>query len=434
LLVARADLPPAETVPAAPGPSPSVEIADRLVALVGDEIVLLSEVDEELYLAGARGEVQLDDEEALRNKRAEILNELVEAKVLLEEARRQGIRVERDETDRAVESSIADVRQRFDTEEAFLAQLREEGLTLEHLRASQRVKVEEQLLVRQLVDRSVRSQVTVEEKEVHEYWEQHQAEIPRVPAGLALSRIVIAFDRSGVVDSAAVRRAEIVKGRLDAGEDFVTLARVFSEGPGAAEGGEIGWLGREDLGGDVAKALEGLEAGSTTGVIVSPRGAQILRVEASDPERGLRLRQSVVLRDESAARASARAKAESIVARLKAGEDFAAVATAESDDRASAERGGKLGLVALEALESQYRTALEATETGGISEIVEDDVGLSIFRVDSREGERDATFDDVRERIEEIVRARKGKDLYDELLAAAREKTYVEMRLDAPQG
>jgi peptidyl-prolyl cis-trans isomerase SurA len=413
--------------------APPSEVVDRIVAVVGDEVVLLSEVDEELYLANARGDLTLDDEAAIQRERAAVLDELVEAKILLEEARRQAIRVERAEIDRAVEASIADVRRRFASEDAFLAQLRDEGLSLDHLRSSQRAKVEEQLMVRQLVDRSVRSRVNVEDAEVREYWEQHQAEIPRVPAGLSLSRIVVRFDESGAVDSAAVRRAEIVKGRLEAGEDFATLARVFSEGPGADQGGEIGWLKREDLDPDVAAAVAELGAGETSEVIVTSRGAQILRVDEVDSEKGLRLRQIVFLRDEEAARASARARAESILARLRSGEDFATLAQAESDDQASSARGGKLGLVALEALEPAYRTALEATETGGVSEIVEDTHGLSIFRIDAREGERDATFEDVRERIEEIVRARKGKELYDELLAAAREKTYVETRLDAPE-
>ncbi len=426
---------PAEPAPITASLEPgSTEVVDRIVAVVGDEVVLLSEVDEELYLAGVRGEVKLDDETQLARERAAILDELVEGKILLEEARRQGIRVERTDVDRAVEASIADVRRRFDSEEAFLAQLREEGLSLDQLRSSQRAKVEEQLMVRQLVDRSVRSKVTVADQEVREYWEQHKTEIPRVPAGLSLSRIAIRFDESGAVDSAAVRRAEIVKGRLDKGEDFATLARVFSEGSGAEQGGEIGWLKREDLDPAIAEAVAELKAGQTTGVVVTGRGAQILKVEETDPAKGVRLRQIVFLRDEQAARASARARAEAILAKLRAGEDFATIAKAESDDKASAARGGKLGLVALEALEPAYRTALEATETGAISEIVEDTQALSIFRVDAREGERDATFDDVRERLEEMVRARKGKELYDQLLATAREKTYVETRLDAPQG
>jgi hypothetical protein len=89
-------------------------------------------------------------------------------------------------------------------------------------------------MVRQLVDRTVRSKVNVDDFEVRAYWDAHHAHIPRVPARLDLSRILVTVQPSEAVDSAAVRRAEIVAGRLAAGEDFATLAKVFSEGPGAS--------------------------------------------------------------------------------------------------------------------------------------------------------------------------------------------------------
>jgi len=411
-----------------------VDIVDRVVALVGDEIVLLSEVDEEVYLAGLRGEISLRDEDAVAGKRREILDGLVEAKVLYEEARRQGIRVDRQDVDRALEATLDDVRRRFPSEEAFLAQLAEEGVALETLRTGQRAKIEEQLMVRQLVDRAVRSRVEVEEREVRSYWDEHRSEVPRVPTRLDLRRIFLAFDAPGEVDSAAVRRARIVRGRLAAGEDFATLARVLSEGPAAPQDGDIGWFRPEDLDPAIASALEGLGPGGLTDVVVSGRGAQILRVEKVDPERGLSLRQIIFLRDRDAARARARARAEAVLTRLRAGEPFAEVAKEASDDAATAERGGQVGMVPLEALEDAYRSALERAAPGEIVGPVEDEAGLSILLVESREGERDATFEDVRDRIEEMVRARKGRELYEELLASARGKTYVETRLEETGG
>lgn len=420
---------PAPGAADAPPAAPATEVVDRVAAIVGDEIVLLSEVDEEVYLAGLRGEISLRDPAAIETRRREVLDELVEAKILYAEARRQGIRVERSEIDRALDATLEDVRRRFPSEEAFEAQLAEEGVTVDQLRASQRAKIEEQLMVRQLVERTVRGRVSVDEREIRAYFDEHRAEIPRLPARLELRRIFVAIDVPGEVDSAAVRRAEIVQDRIEAGEDFATLARVFSEGPGAAEGGDVGWLQPADLEPAVARALFEVEPGENSGVIVSERGAQIVRVEETDPQRGLRLRQIVFLRDRAAARARAKARTESILARLRDGEDFAAVAEAESDDKTSAARGGHVGLVALESLEDEYRSVLETAEPGTIPEPVEDEDGFSIFRVEAREGERDATFEDVHDRIEEILQARQARDLYDAMLASAREQTYVEIRL-----
>lgn len=417
-----------------PGPAADAEVVDRVAAVVGDQIVLLSEVEEEVYLASLRGEISLADESAVRERRRQVLDQLVESKILLEEARRQGLRVEREEVDRALEETIDDVRKRFPDEDAFLAQLREEGVTLDQLKNSQRGKLEEQLTVRQLVDRQVRGKVDVDEREIRAYWDEKRGEIPNVPARLDLSRILVAVLTPGDVDSASARRAGIVKARLDAGESFATLARAFSEGPSAADGGGIGWVQPADLDPAVAEALRGLSPGAFTDVVVSPRGAQILRLEETDPRKGLRLSQIVFRRDEKALRAAARARAEALVARLSAGEDFAELAKTVSDDEATAPRGGHVGVVPLDSLDDVYRSALDRVEPGKLAELIEDAEGFSIVRVNAREGERDATFEDVHDRLAEVLRAREGRDLYDELVASARERTYVEIRLEDAAG
>jgi parvulin-like peptidyl-prolyl isomerase len=146
------------------------------------------------------------------------------------------------------------------------------------------------------------------------------------------------------------------------------------------------------------------------------------------------LRQIVFLRDEKAARAQARAKAERLRAQLVDGADFAELARTESDDAATAPRGGELGEIPLEALDATYRGALERLEPGSLSEVVEDDQGFSIFRVDGREGERAPTFDEMRPRIATLLEQEKGQVLYDELLKEARDRTYVEIRLAETEG
>ena len=418
----------------ATAPAEPAEVVDRVVAIVGDEIVLLSEVEEELYLASMRGEISLTDDAAVQERRKQILDQLVESKILLAEAKRQGIRVDREETDHALDDTIADVRKRFPDEESFLAQLETEGVTLDQLRASQRAKLEEQLMVRQLVDKNVRSKVDVDEREIRAYWDEHKSEIPRLPARLDLSRILVSLQVPGDVDSAAVRRARIVHDRLVAGEGFTNLAKAFSEGPGAKQGGDIGWFSSDDLDPAMLEALRGLKPGDVTDVVVSPHGAQIIRVEELDPKKGLHLSQIVFLRDEKALRAAAKARAEALRARLDAGEDFSKLAEAESDDKATASQGGHVGVVPLESLDDVYRQALDSVEPGHYSGLIEDGEGFSIVRVDAREGERDATFEDVHDRLAEVLRSRKGRELYDALLAAAREKTYVETRLEDTTG
>jgi len=416
---------------AGPRGAVAAEEIDRIVAVVGSEVVLLSELDEEVYLAHLREELDLRDTASVDAYRHEVLDALVEGKLLLEAARREGLRATRDEVDRAVESMIQDVRQRFPSQEAFEQQLGAEGSSLDKLRRTYRDKIREQLVVRQLVDRTVRSRVTVDARDVREYWDEHQDDIPPVPAVLNLRRILVSLQASSAVDSAAVARAEIVLGRIRSGEDFATLARVFSEGPAADRGGQLGWFHADDLEPALGEAVGSLEAGETTPVVVTLRGAHIIRVDEVKDDGSRNLRQIVFLRDEEAARAAARARAESIHRRLLDGADFDEIARAESDDPVTAPRGGNLGPVPVEALDPEYRDRLRGLEVGGLTDVIEAEDAFVIFRLDGREGERAATFEEMRDRIEERLRQEKGQEFYEQLLATAREETYVELRLDS---
>jgi peptidyl-prolyl cis-trans isomerase SurA len=405
------------------------ELLDGIAAVVGEEIILISEVEEELFLASLRGRLDLGDTEAVERYRAEILDALVEGKILLAKARAEGIRPEREEIDSAVLRMVDEIRARFPSEEAFQAQLELEGTSVEELERGHRNKVEEQLAVRQLVDRSVRSRVNVDEREVQQYWDEHREEIPAVPAGLDLSHIRVDLRSGAAVDSAAIRRAEIVLGRLEAGEDFATLAKVFSEGPAAAIGGELGWFEIADLDPVLSEAVRDREPGGLTDVVVSGRGAHILRVEdVRDEGRSMSLRQIVFLRDEEAARSAALARAQDLRRRLEAGEDFAELARAESDDPRAAEAAGHLGLVPLEALPSEFRPRLEPLEPGEISPVLESPEGFFIFRANAKEGERKPTYKEAHDRILSLLEQEKAAEIYREFLGKIRSEVYVEIR------
>jgi peptidyl-prolyl cis-trans isomerase SurA len=283
--------------------------------------------------------------------------------------------------------------------------------------------------VRQLVDRTVRTRVSVEEREIEAYWEEHRAEIPLVPALLHLRRIVVGLGGAAGADSAAIERANIVRGRIDDGDDFGTLARVFSEGPSASRGGDLGWFHPDDLEPVLGDAVRDAADGHVTPVLVTSRGAHILRVSGVRENGERRLSQIVFLRDEEAARTGARARAESIRDRLLRGEDFERIARAESDEPAGRESGGDLGAVPLEALDARYRDALKDLAAGGISRVIEAEDAFVILRLDGREGEREPTFEEMRDRIAAVLEQEKGKTYYDKLLETARNSTYVELRL-----
>jgi peptidyl-prolyl cis-trans isomerase SurA len=246
-----------------------------------------------------------------------------------------------------------------------------------------------------------------------------------LPASLELRRIRVSLHSSSAVDSAAVGRARIVRERLVAGEDFATLATVFSEGPDAAKGGDLGWFREGDLEPALENAVRNLKPGEVSDVVSSSRGTHLLRVEERDDGR-FHLRQIVFLRDDAAVRASARAKAESLRRRIEGGEDFVQVAVNESEEPEDDMRGRAVK-VPIESLEPKLREVVEKLEPGQISEVLEDPEGFSIFRVESRDGNREATYEEIRDRLENLIRQDKTESGYDEYVKKVRAETFIEV-------
>jgi peptidyl-prolyl cis-trans isomerase SurA len=250
--------------------------------------------------------------------------------------------------------------------------------------------------------------------------------MPPVPATLEIRRIRVAMHSASPADSATTARANIVLKRLEQGEDFATLASVFSEGPDASRGGDLGWFRKGDLDPILESAIDSLEAGEISSVVVTGRGTHILKLEERDQER-FHLRQIVFMRNEDAARSAARARAESLRRRVVEGEDFVAVAQAESEEGAGAEQRGRVIKVAIESLEPKFRAVLEQLEPGQMSDVLEGAEEFWIVRVESRAGERAATYEEAKDRIEDMIRQEKTAKLYDEYVAKIRAETVVEI-------
>ncbi len=410
----------------APPATPPATIVDRIVAVVGSEVILLSEVEEETFLEAQRSGTDLADPDSAKAVREQAFQGLVEARVLLAKAHAEGLRASPDEVERAVATMIDDLKSRFPSEDAFRAQLARENMTEQKLESTYRTRMRDQLDIGKLIDRDVRSKIEIPEAELRAYYDAHRAEIPTLPASLELRRIRVGAHSASSVDSAAIGRARIVRERLAAGEDFATLATVFSEGPEASKGGDLGWFREGDLEPALESVVKAIPTKQYSDIVSSSRGTHILLVEDRDGER-FHLRQIVFLRDDAAAKAAARARAESIRRRIQGGEDFVEVAKNESDEGPDTELRGKAVKVPIESLEPELSESLEKLQPGEMSEVLEDPEGFTIFLVESRDGDREPTYDEIRSRLENVLRAEKMEAQYAEYVAKVRAETFVEI-------
>lgn len=213
------------------GASYSQEVLDRIVAVVGKEVISLRELETSYQADSLRFLSLFPDEIFPAGKnlsKREYLERMVEQKLLEQEISRQGVTVSALELEKAIE------RQRLKlglNEADFKKAINSQGLTYEEYRE----KVRKSLTTVKLVSQELRSEIEVSEREIESYYNQHRDEF--ISKGRVHLFHITILKESGKKDLIV----ELEK-RLKAREDFIGLARQYSQTPDREKGGDLGWL------------------------------------------------------------------------------------------------------------------------------------------------------------------------------------------------
>lgn len=253
--------------------SPSYcKVVDKIVVVVNNEIITQREVDRllepvyEQYRALYYGDELV---KKMEEERGNVINQLIEDKLILSEAKKLNIEVE----DKEVELRVDEIRKRFSSKEDFESALSEQGLTLKDLRTRYR----EHMMIRILIDHKVGSKITVSPPEVSDYYNKHSNEYIQ-PEEIRLRNILIR-PKKDLEPAKALERAREILRRLKEGGDFAGLAKKYSEGPNAKEGGLMGYVKKEDLLPEIEAIVFNLKEGELSDIVQTSLGYHIFKVE-----------------------------------------------------------------------------------------------------------------------------------------------------------
>ena len=129
----------------------------------------------------------------------------------------------------------------------------------------------------------------------------------------------------------------------------------------------------------------------------------------------------ILVSTQERSREEAQQRAEEVLSRIKAGEDFAELAAEYSDDRGNSEKGGNLGYFARGQMVKPFEeAAFSLAEEGDISDLVETDFGYHIIRFVDREPERERSFDQVKDQLIASIRERRREQVRNDIIAEMR--------------
>ncbi|OGX11136.1 MAG: hypothetical protein A2351_03250 [Omnitrophica bacterium RIFOXYB12_FULL_50_7] len=259
------------------------ELLDRVVAVVNDEVITQAELDtflRPIYEQYSKEYSGTELMKAMNEVRQKILSQMIEDKLVYQEAVQMGIEVKDEEAEKEFQMFKA----KMEKPEELDQMLEREGLTMKALRE----RLKKQAMVRQLQDREIRSKVIVSPAEVEDFFKNNPEKFKTRERVRVKSLTIKKSEEArskGLTDEKAKKRIELMAQKIRISRNFDQVVKDFSEDSHAKQEGLGEWIERGAMIESVDEVIFKTPVGGITGVVETPIGYHIFRVEAKEPEK-----------------------------------------------------------------------------------------------------------------------------------------------------
>ncbi len=393
----------------------------RIAAIVNGDVISIYDLEARLSLVIASAEME-DRIEVRRRMGPQVLRGLIDEKLKLQEAKRLGIQVTKEDIDRALQQVAAQNKANLQQLDQILAQ---QGIRKEDLVD----KIQSDVAWIRVINKGLRTRVEVDAQAVDQFLARTKANEGKVESRVA--EIFLPVD--GPMDEAQIREiADRLSDQIKAGANFGALAQTFSQSVTAAVTGDLGWVREGELDEALDTAVARLEPGQTSTPIRSVSGFHILQVMGRRKASGIGGELSVELQQVLLPLSNGASEAE-----IERGmRQAAAIGPAAKDcpdlNRLSKELGptatsGNTGNIPLSRLAADLRPIVTALPDGKASEPIHTGAGVLVLMVCKRSG-GDLTSED-RERVREMLYQQRMDDAAQRYLRDLRRTAFVDVRI-----
>lgn len=405
-----------------------IQKIDRIIAVVDQVVITENELIERIKTVRSQLEKQGGKIPPAEVLQKQILERLINDRLLLQYAAQTGVRVDDTQLDKTVER-IAEQNKLSVPD--FRAALEQEGISYRKFRED----IRNEIIIARLREREVENRVNVTEAEIDNYLTTQSSQ-GEIQDEFEISHILIRTPEDASPEELQKLRekADEALKQLQEGASFAEVSANMSDAPNALEGGVLGWKTSSQIPELFNDALKPLQPGSLTPVLRSPNGFHILKM--TDRRGGTsslvvdqtKLRHILIKLSEIVSDSDAQQKMTMIKERLDNGADFAELAQQYSED-ASANSGGDLGWVNPGDTVPQFEQAMNLLAPGEISEPVRTPFGWHIIQVQERR-KQDMTKEAARFKARQEIRNRKAEEAYEDWVRELRDRAYVELHLE----
>lgn len=404
------------------------QVIDKIVAVVDNEVILQSELDFQTQLFAQQRKVDLKTP-GLKNQ---VLNMIIEDKLLFAQANLDSITVTEDETKRQIESRIGQIIQQYGSKEK-VEQVY--GMGIEKIKRELRDDVKKEMMVYRLQEKKF-GVIEASRREVEEFFAKYKDSLGVIPEKMKISHI---FKNPKTSESSKVKSRQLAQKLLDsikAGADFAILAKANSEDPGsAAHGGDLGFVKRGVFFPQFESAAFELAVNEISQVIESPVGYHVIQLLEKRGD-AIHCRHILikVKADEQADLKTIELLSDirDSVVRYKV--PFTDMAKKYSDDKETAVFGGLLGTLYMNQIDKSLLDIVSKLKEGEISNPRRVDYSASVYgyhivylqkKIAQHSPDIAVDFEEVKRLADEF----KKQKLYAEWIVEIKKKIFWETRL-----
>jgi peptidyl-prolyl cis-trans isomerase SurA len=407
--------------PAAPAAASANGPLDRIVAVVNEDVILQSELNDAVRSVQQQYASQPDQLPPLDVLQKQVLDRLILMKLQIQKAQDQDIHVSDSDIDQAV-AGVA--QQNKISPEQLRAEVEKSGGNF----AQFRQQLGDQLMVQRLHQSVIHDSVSVTDGEV-----DNLLNSPTYKAGevhLAHIQISIPSGADAAAIQASQAKAEQAIAAIKGGMDFNAAAIRYSDAPDALDGGDLGWRKMDDIPAAFADTVESMKPGDVSAALRGPTGFHILKLVAQRQASRqvvteFHAREILIKPSELVSEAQAEQKAKDLYHRIvDKHEDFATLAKEDSKDDTTANAGGDMGWFKQQDWGSTIGKEVAELKDNEVSQPFQSEAGWHILqRLGTRQS--DLTNEIARDQARQAIGMRKSEQVYDDYLRDLRSNAYV---------
>jgi len=400
------------------------DVIDRILAVVGDEIILKSEIDQLVEHQKFQARFGFDEE----SFRETVMNEMISSKVLYYTALKDStISVSDDEVQRILDNRINSIIQQVGSEEK-LEQIY--NTTVSDLKKQYRSDIKKSLFIEKIKNKQIRK-ISVSRDDVEQFFRTYQDSLPPVKASVELSQLVVRFSDKALNETKSVDFLRDLKSRIEREEmTFAQAAEKYShdESSGSKEG-SIGFTSRGDLVADYERAAYNMEPGEISDPVKSPFGYHLIMLKEKIGEK---INTSHILiipeknvESDSTAYQFALNLRDSVLNKKMT---FEEAVRKYSGDEKTKFTDGSIGSMEIDEMDKKYSEMFFEAPIGFISEPVKEKDGYYLYKIADRKEDHEITLETDYNILKDLAQEKKGREQLKKWIDELKKNVYIDIR------